>query len=355
MHNAGETEAELFDGTSALRHAVSLVWDDSGLTLHTDRGTETLAWTRLTALDHRPGTQVIGRSDRPGWRLLVRDDAPAALMARLPRAGRYGHWIDRVGLVRAGVLLAAASAVVAAAVLTAPGWLGPLVPPSWERRIGTAMIGDLSPYTCHTPEADAALAALAAKVDPGGDPVQVQLAKVGMVNAVALPGGRVLLFDGLVQQASSADELAGVVAHELGHVRQRHVMQALLRQFGLSALLSGVNGNLGGTLNGLASMQYSRRSEAAADAFSRAQLAAADISPAPTAAFFHRLGEGPRRSGKSDFSYLDSHPDTALREQAFAAAVRPRHTYRPTLSSAQFHALRAACTADTNARAWTLF
>ena len=42
-----------------------------------------------------------------------------------------------------------------------------------------------------------------------------------MVNAVALPGGRIILFQGLIDKAKSADEVAGVLAHELGHLRRR--------------------------------------------------------------------------------------------------------------------------------------
>jgi Zn-dependent protease with chaperone function len=75
---------------------------------------------------------------------------------------------------------------------------------------------------------------------------------------VALPGGNVILFDGLVKQARSPDEVAGVLAHEIGHVREKHVMQALLRQMGLAVVLGGIDGNSGALVNNMLSMSYSR-------------------------------------------------------------------------------------------------
>lgn len=352
----GETApADLFDGVSAVRHPVSLCWQAAGLAVvQADGATELVPDELLTFNEHRGDRLVYGHRERSGWRLMVRVDAPAWLLERMPRGGRYGGWIDRVGLLRASLVLGAISAVAVAAIMTAPSWLGPMVPESWERRIGTAMVGDLGAYTCSTPESDAALAALVRQVDQGKAPITVQIAKIDMVNAVALPGGRILIFDKLLQEAKSPDEVAGVLAHEVGHVRKRHVMQALLRQFGLSILLSGANSDLGGTVGGLATMGYSRKAEREADAWSRMQLASADISPAATAAFFGRLRKIDPTSGNKQLSYLNSHPDSGEREQAFKAAVKPGKTYRPALTPAQFTALRGACQRDPDAQEWSL-
>ena len=74
------------------------------------------------------------------------------------------------------------------------------------------------------------------------------------------------MFDGLLKQARSPDEVAGVLAHEIGHVREKHVMQALLRQMGLAVVLGGIDGNSGALVNNMLAMSYSRESEAEADA-----------------------------------------------------------------------------------------
>ena len=161
--------------------------------------------------------------------------------------------------------------------LTAPDWLGPRIPPGWERQIGEAMVGDFGGRICHTPAGDAALAKLLAKVDPAEEKVRAGVANMAMVNAVALPGGQVMLFDGLVQQADSPEELAGVLAHEVGHVRERHVMTALLRQFGLSILLAGADSGVTNGVFGLAAMGYSRDAEREADDYARARMAESNI------------------------------------------------------------------------------
>lgn len=347
--------ADLFDGQSAVRHPVTLLWQPDGLAVtQADGAAELMPDSDLTLVEHRGDRLVYGHRDRNGWRLLVPVDAPPELLERMPQGGKYGGVIDRLGLIRASVVLGGISAAIVAAVMTAPSWLGPRVPEAWEQRIGSALVGDLQQFTCSTPESDAALAALTRDVDDGKSPITVQLAKIDMVNAVALPGGRVLLFDKLVQEAKSPDELAGVLAHEAGHVRKRHVMQALLRQFGLSILLSGANSDIGGTLGGVAAMGYSRDAEREADEWSRMRLAKADISPAATAAFFGRLRKLDPTAGNKQLSYINSHPDSGEREQAFAKAVQPGKAYRPALTLPQFAALKAACKKDKKAREWSL-
>src|SRR5581483_9059372 len=93
-------------------------------------------------------------------------------------------------------------------------------------------------------------------------------------NAIALPGGHVYVFEGLIKQARSPDELAGVVAHELGHVAHRDGTRSLLQAAGLSFLFGVLLGDFtGGGLVVIAAktaMQsaYTRKVEAAADAYS---------------------------------------------------------------------------------------
>ena len=99
------------------------------------------------------------------------------------------------------------------------------------------MVGDFGGRFCNGPGGQAALDALVRKIDQGKPAVRVHVANIGMVNAVALPGGNIVLFRGLLQEAKSPDEIAGVLGHEIGHVRKRHVVRALMRQAGLSVLL----------------------------------------------------------------------------------------------------------------------
>ncbi len=243
--------------------------------------------------------------------------------------------------------------------MTAPEWLGPLVPPAWERQIGDAMVGDLGNKLCHTPEGDAAMAKLLDAVDPGSPQVRAGVANMGMVNAVALPGGQVMLFDGLVQQAETPEELAGVLGHEVGHVRERHVMTSILRQFGLSILLAGANSGVGNTAFGIASLGYSRDAEREADEYARARMAQSNISPLGAAAFFERLGgtdeDGESREEPALIGWIASHPGPGERAKAYRDSAREGADYPPVLTEQEFGALKTMCDEDEDVEEFDFF
>ena len=176
----------------------------------------------------------------------------------LPAARTYGGSIDRLGFGKAVIGFTLASAAAVAIVLLSPQWLAPLIPSTLDKKLGDALVGDFGGRFCSTPAGDAALKKLVASLDDQPKDLRVEVAKIDMINAVALPGGNVILFDGLLKQARSPDEVAGVLAHEIGHVREKHVMQALLRQMGLAVVLGGIDGNSGALVNNVLAMSYSR-------------------------------------------------------------------------------------------------
>jgi Zn-dependent protease with chaperone function len=71
-----------------------------------------------------------------------------------------------------------------------------------------------------------------------GSPYHVRLlvADSPVVNAFAAPGGRIVVFRGLLEKTGRPEELAGVLAHEMQHVVLRHPLEAILRQISLRAL-----------------------------------------------------------------------------------------------------------------------
>jgi Zn-dependent protease with chaperone function len=311
-------------------------------------------WDRLTVIGQEGDRKTYGHRDRPGWRIGFSGEAPPDIAAHLPQGERYGRWIDRFGFWPAAGVCTVLAAATVFVVLQVPEWLAPLVPASWEEKMGDAMVGDFGGRFCSTPAGDAALTALVAKVDPDAEARQVALANIPLVNAVTLPGGRVILFDGLVQDAQSPDEVAGVLGHELGHVRHRDTMTGLIRQLGLTAVLGSFGGNAGGYLNGVLALSYGRKAESAADGDAIDRMRAAAISPAPTADFFARLGkeEGSGASAQA-MTWLSSHPLSAERRKRFTAAVDKGATYRPALDAAQWQALRTSCKNDKDvAKPW---
>ena len=349
-----------YDGVSALRHEGTARWTPPGTLLLEQHGTAAME----IALDDLRFAELMGerriftRASNPDFRLRLPRELPPGLAHHLPAAQTYGGWIDRIGLGRAVIAFGIASAAAVALFLTAPQWLGPLIPFAWEQRLGDAMVGDLGNRLCSTPEADAALAKLMREVAPGETRIRAGIANIDMVNAVALPGGRVLLFDGIIEQAESPDELAGVLAHEVGHVQQRHVMTAILRQFGLSILLSGANTGIVDSAFGLAAIGYTREAEREADAVGRRALAKADISPVGAASFFDRMAEemgGETEEGEALTGWLASHPSPRERAKIYRGDAKRGHAYPPALSAQEFKALKRACIDDRDVEEFDFF
>ncbi len=372
---AFEAPAIWYDGFTALRHEGSARWDADGLLVLTSSSGKV---QRVQTADLRFGEalrkeNVYRLESLPDFRLRLPRQLPPGFDRHLPARQEYGGWVDKLGLGKAAGIFAVASAAAVALFMTAPDWLGPRVPVSWERQLGDAMIGDFGNRLCSTPEGDAALAKLLDAVDPAREQVRAGVANIDMVNAVALPGGRVLLFDGLVQQAETPEELAGVLGHEVGHVRERHVMTAMMRQFGLSILLAGANSGIGDTAFGLASMGYSRDAEREADDFARARMAESNISPLGAAAFFERLSgedddeaeaEAGGNGGSADsedgdgsglLGWLASHPASGERASAYRAAAVESADYKPILTPVEFEDIKAMCDEDLDVEEFDFF
>jgi Zn-dependent protease with chaperone function len=138
-------------------------------------------------------------------------------------------------------------------------------------------------------------------------------------NALALPGGTVILSDELVAMFPSEDVLAGVLAHEIGHVVKQHGLRQLYRSLGLAVLVALLAGDTAPIIedvvlegNVLLSLPFSRRSESEADAFGVALAARAGYDPAGLIAFFDKLAET-RADGPS---WLSTHPSSRARSEA---------------------------------------
>ena len=344
-----------YDGKSAVKRKVEVqIIGPQFYLLETERRNGPFAFADVEYVTQQGEADVYGLKDRDGWRLMLAGPVPSDLTALLPAQRRYGGWVDRLGLGKAAIAFTLTSAAAVAVVLLSPQWLAPLIPSSVDDRLGDALVGDFGGRFCHTPAGDAALKKLVASLDDNPDDLRVEVAKIDMLNAIALPGGNVILFDGLIKQARTPDEVAGVLAHEIGHVREKHVMQALLRQMGLAVVLGGIDGNSGALVNNVLAMSYSRYSEAEADAHSMKVLGNANISPVGTASFFDRLSQLDGSAGvKQDAAitgYLSSHPLSASRKAAFEKSIVKGKNYKPALTSAEWTELKTMCTQDRKAK-----
>ena len=340
-----------YDGQSAVRHERRFVIDGPDFRLDDgDVPGEPAALKLLEARHPMNGDTVFGLKKRPGWKIGFAGEVPADIAAALPRAGRYGGVIDSVGLWPAVAVFGVIAAAAVYGFLQVPAAVARVVPPAIERQLGDAMVGDFGRRLCDGPGGREALAKLTSRLGAVPEETDIEVANIPMVNAVTLPGGRIIIFDGLLKGAKSSDEVAGVVAHELGHVAHRDVLESLLRQLGLSVLLGGLEGNIGGYTNALLSTAYSRGAETRADDYAIDTLNRSNISPRDTATFFKRLGgDEPKDSRVSAvLGYLSTHPISATRSARFIAGAKGRQGYTPALTEADWASLKTICSSDTN-------
>jgi Zn-dependent protease with chaperone function len=353
-----EGPAVYFDGTSSRRHQVTLRLGASLEIVEDGAVVATWPFDAVRRADGASGRLRLSATSAPALaRLEVEDQATAAaLVARCTALDA-----DRGGprqTVR--IVFWSAAAIASIIAITIYGIpimadrLAPLVPRSFEQRMGQAVdvqvraiFGD---KVCEAPEGKAAFATMVEKIRTAGgieQPLDAHVMASTMANAIALPGGKIYLFDGLLQKAASPDEIAGVLAHELGHGQHRHHMRSLIHNGGTSFLIGLLLGDFtGGAAVIFASRQllqasHSREAEQEADAYANMVMRKLGRSPVPLAELLLRI-TGEQRKQLGGFNILNSHP---LTEDRLARAKKDDapNTGEEILSPAEWRALKAVC------------
>lgn len=257
----------------------------------------------------------------------------AKLIALLPAAADRRARAANLGWRVAGYLLGFLVAL----------WLawGPLVsfsvgriPASWERSLGSGAARQLiagrveiTSGTAHR-NLNELFRRLVAATDAPHCEFRLHLVRDDAVNAFALPGGVVVVHTALLEKAKSAEEVAGVLAHEIEHAVRRHGMRRVMNGLGLGAVATVLFGDAG-TLLAVAQQaalelglkSYDRDQEREADDGAVDRLVRARIDPAPFAAFFDRLREegGDLPGG---LGWLSTHPASSERAERIRARAR---------------------------------
>lgn len=302
-------------------------------------------------LADRPGVRLRCTAE-PDARLVVEDayfiveSLPEIAAAPAATRRRRASALAVALLLGLGIVLGLVAGLPQAARLAVE-----LVPVETERAWGRGMAETLQDQIglCRGVEGQAALDGLVKRLAAGLVPARRQVrARVldgAAVNALALPGGEIVVFRGLITQAEGPDELAGVLAHELTHEAERHPTDALVRGLGVGALATLITGDASGVLAGAAALalsaRYTRDDETAADRGGLALLAQAGIDSGGLAAFFRRV-EAAEAAGGHVPAWLDSHPEAASRAAA-AQAARPAHRLPPALRDEEWRAIKSMC------------
>jgi predicted Zn-dependent protease len=256
----------------------------------------------------------------------------------------------------AGVgVLAATAAIYLWGIPLAAALVTPHVPVAWEEAVGRSAVGVLAPpeRRCEDPAVGAAVSAITARLAAGSpSPYTIRIYVVNrpVVNAVAVPGGYVMIFRGLLERTRTPEELAGVMAHELQHVLLRHTTRAVVQDVGTGLLLMALTGDMTGplaygleTARALGELRYSRRAEDEADREGMKMLLAARVDPAGMIAFFETIRKEEGDQPKA-LEYLSSHPMPAERiARLKALAASSREPTEPLLPGQDWPTLTKRC------------
>ena len=171
-------------------------------------------------------------------------------------------------------------------------------------------------------------------------PLTVTVLKAPVVNAYAGFGGHVYVNQGLIQQAESADELAGVLAHEIEHVRRRHIMEGILaRLFTVGAwqiLFSNGQTQSQAALRWMLTQRFTRAQERDADIGGFERLRDAHVDTLCVAHFFERIA-----AESSHLSFLSDHP--AGGDRAALARRYQSSAPQPVMTPDEWKAAQAVC------------
>jgi Zn-dependent protease with chaperone function len=360
-----------FDGVSVARHDVAIDLAPAALRVLSASGNVLAEWpyTEIERVSAPNGVLRLGRKGNEVLaRLEIRD---AAMMAAI---GDHSSGADpgalSEGRERLRVVLWSLAAV---ASLVLVGMFGipflaaratPLIPIVVDRHLGDAVDAQVrsildtdhagAKFECgvaaNESDGRAAFEKLVRRLEVGAGlpiPIQAVVLRRSEANAMALPGGRIYVFRGLIAKAETPDELAGVMAHEIGHVSHRDGTRMTLESAGLSLLFGMLLGDFsgGGAVVIAAKMvlqsAYSREVESAADAYGVSLMSKIGGNARSLGTILARIGGATEPAMK----ILLDHPETKARVAAINATATELTT-APLLDTADWAAVKRICSGN---------
>jgi predicted Zn-dependent protease len=158
------------------------------------------------------------------------------------------------------------------------------------------------------------------------------------INAFALPDGHLIVFSGLILNSDNQEALTGVICHEIGHIELNHVMKKLLKEIGLSVLISMTAGNSGAKVikeaaKLLSSSAFDRSLEKEADRKAVDYMVTSNVNPEQFANFLYKLSDSEHEATKY-LTWISTHPDSKDRAEYIIEYSKGKKTeHKPILSN----------------------
>ena len=342
-------KALYFDGRTPTHRNVDVQTDRQGVRIEFEAGT-TRIWRYedfSVRQDRSQGPLRLEYGEFPPEILEIADpEFGEVLGKRLPKKSLFLS----VGFAMLAVLLV--PAIIYWGIPLASGWFAYFIPVSIEKQVGQYVIDEVFPsrIVCKTDAGEQALEKLVSRlVPPDSEYVfQVEVVDSGLVNAIAFPGGNILIFRGLLEKSPSSDAVAGVLAHEMQHVFQRHGTENLLNQVALSGLFklltveaNAIAETLFAGVRTLSLLKYTRELETEADALALQLLYQAGVDPVEMLAMFQVL----KNHSSSLPESISTHPDMSSRIEKLEIIIDQKTDFvsKPVLSKQSWESLQNIC------------
>jgi len=227
------------------------------------------------------------------------------------------------------------------------GFAAPFVPTSVQEPIGAQMIESTAAEAplCNGPEGKAALEKLATKLATasGSDNTfKIYVADADVLNAFAAPGGHIVLFRAIIDNAKGPNEVAGVLGHEMGHVVEDHPAKGVVEALGygiFGVLVPGGSADTNAVAQTMLTSAHSRSDELDADRVGVEMLNAAGIDSHGLIDFFATLeAQGNEIPGALEF--LSTHPTGDTRTSRLEEHVADGDV---AMTEADWDALKKMC------------
>lgn len=365
-------EARFFDGKTARPHQVRVELHAGHLRISVSGKSFSNDWLykEIVVLQQSvpPQPAMLTYRKNMAMRLYVEPEHWFSLKTNLPKTAFPAitlstRWRSLAGYAGLSVIF------VLAAVAAGPRLFeraSELIPHSTEIQIGKmALDSSINHPVCTAPQGKAALDKLVNRLKQGitrDIPFDVRVVSDDeTLNALAAPGGHLVIFSGILKAADSAEEVAGVLAHEMAHIEMNHPMKSLMRNLGITLTLHLMFGDVSVLSNTayfagmIHQLHYSRENELEADRIGHALLEKAKIDPSGLSLFFERIQREEAKNNNHPYSkwsgldeYFSTHPQTQHRVNTLKSNATTSKSYQQALNDSEWRALKDICSEQTD-------
>lgn len=345
----------LFDGLSTASKQVVLTAMSNGLSIVDDDGTESiipyadLSDIEKIGIGFRCSLPIVSTDGEQRLGQLQFNDSALfnhltdQNQSRINPLIRSANKIWRLKLWQVTLIALAALSIFLYALITGLSYSYKVTPISYDIHLGKSVDSVFSSFytPCSTPALDSFLQKAIKHLSLPSDRFRhrVIILNDSMENAIALPGGTIYLFRGLLEKSSSPDEILGVLSHEMIHGEERHTVRQIIKSTGLTYIITlGIGAAIDGfdMLDGvertlelssaLFMLRYSRDFERQADSLAIGRLHRVNLCVGPLDSLLTRISPTPRMRDRF-LALFTTHPLAEERARRFQNA-RKRETFK---------------------------